>query len=295
MTATPPDPQIASAWHDHHRALLDVAYRMLGSISEAEDAVQDAFIRLMRTGTEEVDNLRGWLVVTVSRICVDRLRSAQARRTSYIGPWLPEPIVSTSDGDVADPADRITLDDSVRMALLVVLERLTPAERVAFVLHDVFDLPFDEVAQVVGRSPAAARQLASRARRRVREHGEAARATAVAPASQEAVVERFLAAADGGDISALTELLADDVVLRADGGGVVQAPRRPVTGRDRIAKLIATGVGRVPGLRLAPATVNGAPGAIGLEDGRVIGVMAFTLEGDRIRAIDAVANPDKLP
>jgi len=182
----------------------------------------------------------------------------------------------------------------VRMALLVVLERLTPAERVAFVLHDVFDFPFDDVAQVVGRSPAAARQLASRARRRVREQGTAVRGTVADPGRHAAVVERFLAAANGGDVSALAETLADDVLLRADGGGLVQAPRRPVTGRERIARLIANGVRQLPGLRFAAATVNGTAGAIALEAGRVVAAIAFTVEDDRIQTIDAVGNPDKL-
>src|SRR3954447_25753062 len=208
------DTYLDTAWREHHQALLDVAYRVLGSMSEAEDAVQEAFSRLMRADRAAIRDVRGWLVVVTSRICLDQLGSARAPREAYVGTWLPEPLLSYSPGNgtTADPADRITLDESVRMALLVVLEQLTPPERVAFILHDVFQLPFEAIGEVVGRSPAAARQLASRARRRVADAdaGRPARFT-VDAAEERAVADRFLAAAQGGDLDALTELLAPDV------------------------------------------------------------------------------------
>src|SRR5919201_705695 len=162
----PDDGAIAEVWRGHHRYVLDVAYRMLGSLTEAEDAVQEAFARLVRTGPAGIDDVRGWLVVVVTRLCLDQLRSSRSKRESSVGAWLPEPVI---ENDLADPADRITLDDSVRMAMLVVLERLTPAERGSFVLHDVFGFSFEDVGKILGRSVDGSRQLASRARKRVRE------------------------------------------------------------------------------------------------------------------------------
>src|SRR5439155_13878686 len=198
---TPPaasaDPRVAEAWRDHRQRLMDVAYRMLGSVSDAEDAVQEAYARLVRNGVDGIDDVRGWLVTVTSRLCLDQLRSAQSQRTSYVGPWLPEPVVDVPSLGV-DPADRVTLDDSVRMALLVVLEQLSPAERTAFVLHDVFQLSFDEVGSIVGRSAAACRQLASRARRHIEEETGPARFT-VDPAAERQVAERFVAACTSGD------------------------------------------------------------------------------------------------
>src|SRR6266516_4520596 len=185
------DERLAGVWREHHRLLLDVAYRMLGSINDAEDAVQEAFARLMRVDLEEIDDVRGWLVVVVTRLCLDQLRSARARREAYIGPWLPEPLVEIP-GEEPDPADRVTLDDSVRMALLVVLERLTPPGRAAFVLHDVFGFSFDAVGSIVGRSPAACRQLASRARRRIQEETGPARFE-VDPGEVRRIADRFIA------------------------------------------------------------------------------------------------------
>src|SRR5213083_3475135 len=191
---TPPaasaDPRVAEAWRDHRQRLMDVAYRMLGSVSDAEDVVQEAYARLVRNGVDGIDDVRGWLVTVTSRLCLDQLRSAQSQRTSYVGPWLPEPVVDVPSVGV-DPADRVTLDDSVRMALLVVLEQLSPAERAAFVLHDVFQFSFETVGTIVGRSVAACRQLASRARRHVQEHVEPARFS-VEPELHRAVVHRFI-------------------------------------------------------------------------------------------------------
>src|SRR5439155_8911186 len=197
--------RLAGVWREHRRLLLDVAYRMLGSINDAEDVVQEAFARLMRVDLEGIDDVRAWLVVVVTRLCLDQLRSARARHEAYIGPWLPEPLIELP-GAEPDPADRVTLDDSVRMALLVVLERLSPAERAAFVLHDVFGFSFEAVGTIVGRSPAAARQLASRARRHVEAETSPARFE-VDPLELRRAAERFIGAASSGDLDALLEVL----------------------------------------------------------------------------------------
>src|SRR3954447_5610382 len=292
------DTYLDTAWREHHQALLDVAYRVLGSMSEAEDAVQEAFSRLMRADRAAIRERGGGLVSGTSPLCLDQLGSARARRESYVGPWLPEPLLSYSPGNgtTADPADRITLDESVRMALLVVLEQLTPPERVAFILHDVFELSFESVGEVVGRSPAAARQLASRARRRVAhaDSGVPAR-FAVDAADERAVADRFLAAAQGGDMAALTEMLAPDVVLNADSGGLTPAPRRPISGRDRIVKLFASGRRTRPGMRFEAATVNGGPGVVArTPDGRPVAVMALGVAEGRISRFDVLANPQRL-
>src|SRR5205809_7733021 len=197
------DAAFADAWREHRRYILDVAYRMLGSVSDAEDVVQEAFARLLQQDADQIQDVRGWLVAVANRLCLDQLRSARSRRESYVGPWLPEPVV---EGETDDPSDRITLDDSVRMALLVVLERLTPAERATFVLHDVFGFSFDAVAKIVGRSPAACRQLASRARRRIEAETSPARFE-VDPTVLHRVAERFIRASSNGDLDGLLEVL----------------------------------------------------------------------------------------
>ena len=279
---------LEQAWEAHRRVALDVAYRLLGSLTDAEDAVSEAYARLARRPVDEIGDVRGWLVVVVSRICLDQLGSARAKREQYVGEWLPEPIVDS------DPADRVTLDDSVRMALLVVLERLSPAERVAFVLHDVFALSFDEVAEAVGRTPAACRQLASRARRHIQADGLAR--FPVDRAEEAAVTARFAAACETGDLGSLAELLDPEVVFRADGGGRVQAPRRPVQGRDTVLKIMANGYRRFPGLQISVGSVNGGPGLVArAPDGTLISVGALTIRDGLVREIDLVANPDKLP
>jgi RNA polymerase sigma-70 factor (ECF subfamily) len=279
--------ELEQAWAEHRRVAFDVAYRLMGSVADSEDAVQEAYARLARQPLERIEDVRAWLVVVVSRICLDQLSSARAKREKYVGEWLPEPIVD------ADPADRVTLDDSVRMALLVVLERLSPAERVAFVMHDVFGLAFDEVAAAVGRTPAACRQLASRARRHI-QADETARFP-VDHSEEEAVTARFVAACETGDLAALAELLDPEVVFRADGGGVVQAPRRPVVGRDTVLKIMGSGSRRLPNLRFVLATVNGGPGVL-LYDGETLtAVVAFLISDGRVREIDLVGNPAKLP
>lgn len=291
----PPRPADAGdAWRAHHRVLLDVAYRLLGSVAEAEDAVAEAFARLAREPIAEIDDVRGWLVVVVSRICLDQLGSARARREAYVGQWLPEPVLTGADGTPAgDPADRVTLDDSIRMALLVVLERMAPAERVVFVLHDVFGYAFEEVAQIVGRSPASCRQLASRGRRRVRE--EPATRFSVDPEREEAVARRFLAASAGGDATELMRLLDPDVVLRADGGGKIIAPRRPVTGPEPVLRIIAHAFRQYPDAAVEFTRVNGGPGmAVRGTGGRLLAVAAFVIADDRVQAIDLHGNPDRL-
>jgi RNA polymerase sigma-70 factor, ECF subfamily len=285
--------ELAQGWQEHHRILIDVAYRLLGSLADAEDAVQEAFTRLARHQGEPIEDLRGWLVVVVSRICLDQLASARVRREAYVGSWLPEPFVRAADDPDADPADRITLDDSVRMALLVVLERLSPPERVAFVLHDVFGLRFEEIATVLGRPAPACRQLASRARRHIRED-ESARFP-VDRANETAVAERFLAACRGGDVEELMAVLAPDVVLRADSDGKVVAPHRPVVGREPIIKIVAKGLRDYPGMSMTVGTANGGP-ALLVRDASdaLITVVVFTVAGDQIVAADLIAAPEKL-
>ena len=290
MTPQSPQDGLAEAWRTHHRILIDVAYRLLGSYADAEDAVQEAFARLARYDGEPIEDLRGWLVVVVSRICLDQLASARVRREAYVGPWLPEPVVTASD---PDPADRITLDDSVRMALMVVLERLSPPERVAFVLHDVFGLRFEEIAGIVGRPTATCRQLASRARRHVREDGTAR--FPVDRRSETVVAQRFLASCQGGDVEALTAVLAPDVLLRADSDGKVVAPHRPVTGREPIIKIISKGLRDYAGMTMSLATANGGPAMLIRDGGGVlITVVALTVSGDQIVAADMIGNPEKL-
>jgi RNA polymerase sigma-70 factor, ECF subfamily len=286
------DPRIAEAWRDHRQRLMDVAYRMLGTLSEAEDAVQEAYARLMRNGVDGIDDLRGWLVTVTSRVCLDQLRSAQSRRTSYVGPWLPEPVIDAPALGI-DPADRITLDDSVRMALLVVLEQLSPAERTAFVLHDVFQMSFEDVATVVGRSPAACRKLASRARQHIEAEGEPARFQ-VDAAEQRRLVERFAAAANSGDLDALLEVLDPDVAGDADTGGLVPgAARRPRVGRERVAtNLLRNVTGR--GVEFRVADVNGEPGLVGVWEGRIVAAVVLFTRNGLIHHIHAILNPEKL-
>src|SRR5712671_1707663 len=214
------DAWVTEAWSNHHGFLLDVAYRLLGSYSEAEDTVQEAFTRLLRTDLDPIEDVRAWLVVVVSRLCLDQLRSARVRREAYVGPWFPEPLIRSDE--MSDPADIVTMDESVRMALLVVLERMSPAERVVFVLHDVFDFPFEKIAPMVGRTVAACRQLASRARKRVEEEAGAGRFS-IDPVEQRRVVDAFIAACAGGDIKKLLPMLDPSVVGWADigpGGGL---------------------------------------------------------------------------
>ncbi|SEC18029.1 RNA polymerase sigma-70 factor, ECF subfamily [Streptomyces sp. 2231.1] len=282
------------------RQLVNVAYRLLGSLTEAEDAVQEAYARwyaMSRQQQEAVRSPGAWLTTVAGRVCLDLLGSARVRRERYVGEWIPEPLPDRTEwisgpagGDGADPADRITLDESVDMAFLVVLESMTPAERVAFVLHDVFRYSFAEIAEIVGRTPAACRQLASSARRRVR----AAQAPAVPKAGQAGLVRLFKQAWEARDMEALVGLLDPDATMAADGGGMVGAVRRPVEGSDRIAQYLIHIATLTPGLTLLERTVNGRPGLVAQRSGVTVTVAAFDLTGDRITRIWAVRNPEKL-
>ena len=284
------DPQITAEFEELRPYLFRVAYSHLGSRGEADDVVQEAWLRLVRTDRSEIRNLRAWLTTVVSRLAVDALTSARARREEYVGPWLPEPLVHTRSPK-EDPAGRAELDESVSMALLIVLESLSPAERSAFLMHDVFGYTFEEVAGMLGRSPAATRQLASRARHAV----EARRPRyPAAPEEQERVVEAFRSASESGDLEALLELLDPSVTFRSDGGGVVSAARRTFTGSDRVARIF-TGMARHFGERYGfkPIAVNGAAGLV-LDMGREPSVISFVVDAGRITEIDVVRNPEKL-
>jgi RNA polymerase sigma factor (sigma-70 family) len=281
------------------RQLINLAYRLLGSLADAEDVVQETYARwyaMSRQQQEAIESPGAWLTTVASRICLDLLRSARARRERYVGEWIPEPLPDRTEwnsgrsGGSADPADRVTLDESVNMAFLVVLESMTPAERVAFILHDVFRYPFAEVAEIVGRTPAACRQLASSARRRVR----ASNAPATPTAQQAGIVRNFKQAWEANDIEALIGLLDPDATATADGGGLVTAGLRPVEGGEPVARYLVDVAGRAPGLTILERTVNGQPGLSVQQDGVIVTVMAFDVAGDRIRHIWAVRNPDKL-
>ena len=285
----PDEGPVADMWRDHHRYVLDIAYRMLGSVSDAEDAVQEAFTRLVRTGPDGIEDVRGWLVVVVTRLCLDQLRSSRAKRESSLGAWLPEPVI---ENDLADPADRITLDDSVRMAMLVVLERLTPAERGAFVLHDVFGFSFEDVAKILGRSVEASRQLASRARKRVHEETGPSRFE-VDPSELRRIAERFIAAATDGDVDALMDVLDPNVVGWTDTGGMPGTPTEPIEGRVHVANQFLRFM-RSFGVTLHPMPVNGEPGVLARSNGRLLAVIAFETRGERISRIHGIANPTKL-
>jgi RNA polymerase sigma-70 factor (ECF subfamily) len=281
--------QQASQFEQHRPHLRAVAYRMLGSLSEAEDAVQESWLRLHRSETSEVENMRGWLTTVVARVCLDMLRTRRARREDYFEGELPEPIVTLPEEN--GPEEEALLADSVGLALLVVLETLTPAERLAFVLHDMFGMPFDEIAPIVERTPAATRQLASRARNRVRG------ATPVVEPDvkrQRQVVDAFLAAARGGDFEGLVAVLDPEVVFRADRGRLAVADAPPVvTGAAAVAEQILARAPRFA--RFArPATVNGAAGLIVVPRDRPIAVLGFTISHDRIVELDLIADPDKL-
>ena len=278
---------LAERFEENRVHLRTVAYRMLGSLGEADDAVQEAWLRLGRSDTSGVENLGGWLTTVVGRVCLDMLRSRKSRREEPLGARLPEPIISREDG--IDPEHEALVADSVGLALLVVLETLSPAERLAFVLHDTFGVPFTEIAPIVGRSPEAARQLASRARRRVR--GENAVPDADL-ARQREVVDAFLAAARDGDFGALVAVLDPDVVLRADLGPMPVGGSVEVRGAEEVAGQ-ALGYSRL-GLIMRPALVNGAAGAVSMRDGEPFSVGGITVRGGRIVAIDILADPERL-
>jgi RNA polymerase sigma factor (sigma-70 family) len=278
---------LAERFQAHQPRLRAVAYQMLGSLSEADDAVQEAWLRVSRAGTGGVDNLGGWLTTVVARVCLDMLRSRAARREEPLGVHLPDPVISQPD--VLDPEQEALLAEGVGLALLVVLDTLAPAERLAFVLHDTFAVPFEEIAAILGRSPAATRQLASRARRRVR----AAPARPDADlAGQQRAVDAFLAAARNGDLEALVAILDPDVVARADWGKVPVRVPTVLRGARAVAEQALAFARRAPYGR--PVLVNGAAGVVVAAGARLIAVMGFTVRGDQIVEIDILTDPERL-
>jgi RNA polymerase sigma factor (sigma-70 family) len=275
---------LAQRFEQHRLRLRAVAYRMLGSLAEADDAVQDAWLRLSRSEADQIDNLGGWLTTVVARECLHVLRTRRRRREEPLDGRLPDPVI-TADGDL-DPEQEALLADSVGLALLVVLDSLTPAERLAFVLHDMFELPFDEIAPMVGRTPTTARQLASRARRRVKD----AEIPSPEPdlARQRRVVDAFFAAARAGDFDALVQLLDPDVVVR---GNLGPGPRQTVLrGANAVAKLARPRSGG----ELHPVLVNGSIGVVASRDGQPHTVLAFTVVGDKIVEILGIRDPDRV-
>jgi RNA polymerase sigma factor (sigma-70 family) len=278
---------LAERFEEHRTHLRAVAYRMLGSVSEADDAVQEAWLRLSRSDGREIENMGGWLTTVVGRVCLNMLRSRTTRREDSLEVHVPQPIVSREDG--VDPEHEALLADSVGLAMLVVLETLSPAERLAFVLHDIFAVPFDEIGPMVDRSPAAARQLASRARRRVQ--GEAPPPDPDLGRQRE-VVDAFFAAAREGDFDALVAVLHPDVVLRSDGGTARPGATHVVHGAEAVGRRAMTFARLAPFVR--PALVNGAAGVVVAPRGRLFSVMAFTVRDGKIVAIDGLADPERL-
>jgi len=277
---------LTDRFEEHRGHLRAVAYRMLGSLSEAEDAVQDTWLRVSQAETSEVENLGGWMTTIIARVCLNQLRSRNVRREDLFGVHLPDPIISP-DGEL-QPEEEALLADSVGLALLVVLDTLDPGERLAFVLHDMFKLPFEEIAPMVGRSPAAARQLASRARRRVK--GAELPAPDADLKRQREVVDAFFLAARGGDLDALVALLHPDVVLRSDYGSKRPAGSVVVRGAAAVARQARA----VPGALVRPALVNGAAGVVITVGGRPFAVMGFTVSDGKIVEIDAIADPERV-
>jgi RNA polymerase sigma-70 factor (ECF subfamily) len=274
---------------DERRQLINLAYRLLGSLADAEDVVQETYARwyaMSQAQRDAIDAPGAWMMKVASRICLNLLGSARARRETYVGTWIPEPLP-----EPGELADQVTLDESVTMAFLVVLEAMTPAERVAFVLHDVFRYPFAEVAEMEGRTPAACRKLASSARQRV----DTARPAVTPKARDAAIVREFKRAWQAKDVPALIQLLDRDAVATADSGGRALTFLDPIRGSEQVAQAWAELADRAPeGVRVVERTVNGRPGLVSEQDGRVVTVFAFDVDGDRIKHIWVVRNPDKL-
>lgn len=303
------DARLGRAWREHRRYVLDIALRMLGDLGDAEDVVQEAYARLLRSDIDEIDDVRGWLVTVVSRLCLDQLRSARRTRQAPLdrgdgrepapsatapaglggaSPSRPGAVLAAG----VDPADRVTLDDTVRLALQVMLQRLSPAERTAFVLHDVFQLSFDDISGIVGRSSAACRQLASRARRQIRSDDGATRFT-VESSEQRTVTERFIAACTTGNLDALLAVLDPDVAGQADiGGRIGLLP--PVCGRDRVARGTLRYLGPDSGTTLVSVPTPGDPSVLALRDGEVVALVTLTVDDGLVDHIHAIADPAKL-
>src|SRR5436190_1551830 len=284
---------LADRFEEHRAHLRAVAYRMLGSLTEADDAVQDTWLRVSRAGAGEVDNLRGWLTTIVARVCLNMLRSRNTRREESLDVHMPDPVIRAEG--VLQPDEEALLADSVGLALLVVLDTLAPAERLAFVLHDMFQLPFEEIAPMVGRSPAAARQLASRARRRVK--GADVPTPDPDLARQREVVDAFFLAARGGDFDALVAVLDPDVVVRLDAGARRPAASMVINGAAAVARQALRGLTSIlasSAVHLRPALVNGAPGVVVTLGGRPMTVMGFTVAEGKIVEINAIADPERV-
>ena len=279
---------LAQEFEQHRPHLRQIAYRMLGSLDDTEDAVQEAWLRLSRTETAAVENLGGWLTTVVGRVCLDMLRARSSRRENYVGSWLPEPIVTVDDA--ASPEEEVLIADSIGLALLVVLETLTPSERLAFVLHDMFVVPFDEIAAIVGKSPDATRQLASRARRRIR---GAPLSDDVDLAVKRELIDAFLAASRAGDFDALVSILDRDVIFRADAGRESARARGPIEGAEAVAGRVLREGRPFAGLA-RHALVNGSAGLLVGKPGKPIAVVSFTIAHNRIAAIDLITDRDKL-
>jgi RNA polymerase sigma-70 factor (ECF subfamily) len=288
--STTREAQLAAAYNAARPRLVRLAYAVIGSASDAEDVVSDGWLRLVSADARDpILDVAAWASVTVTRLALDLLNSARVRREQYVGPWLPEPVVETTN----DPADRVTLDESVSYALMVVLETLSPAQRTTWVLHDLFGLPFSEVADIVGRTPAAVRQLAARARRHVADNAPRLTVTAT---EHDAAVDAFLAASAGGDLAGLLQVLDPDVVLTSDGGALVNAARRPVLGADRVSRFILGIADNVKdGQHLEPVSVNGATGLALYDGDRIAIVVSFTVLHAKITRLDFILAPDKLP
>jgi RNA polymerase sigma-70 factor (ECF subfamily) len=293
------DEPVIQAWHAHRPYLIDLAFRMLGDIGAAEDVVQDAFSRLLRTRPGEIDDARGWLIVVTSRLCLDQIRSSRARRErphdaseiEFVGGGASPPAGDAHSDMSSDPADRVTLDDNVRLALLVVLQRLSPAERVVFVLHDIFAVPFDSIAQTVGRSAASCRQLARRARQKI-ENGQGGVSFDVAAAEHRRVTEKFIAACARGDLDGLLEVLAPDAWGDFDGGPADRRHHGVLHGGVRVARNLLHFWG--PPATLVSHPVAGRPALLGFIGRELAGVLVFTMAGESIQAVHVIADPRQL-